>query len=83
MYPQKAAGIVLLESSHPQDVKINETQGTFLRGINRMLGSLDFLFPHRKWDEVHYVDETLRQIEAAGPFPDIPLYVVSGARNRR
>ncbi|MBC8080086.1 MAG: alpha/beta hydrolase [Gorillibacterium sp.] len=79
-YPEEVVGMVLLDSSHPQDISINETQSSFIRGINRMLGSLDFLFPHRKWDEVHYVAETLKQIEAAGPFPDIPLYVISGGK---
>jgi len=79
-HPEEVAGVVLLESSHPQDVKINETQGPFLRMINRLLGLFDPLVPHRKWNEVNFVDETIRQIGQAGPFPAVPLVVVSGGR---
>jgi pimeloyl-ACP methyl ester carboxylesterase len=79
-FPNEAAGVVLLESSHPLDLKINETQNAFLRTVNRLFALFDSFFPHRKWGEVHYVEETIKQIEQADAFPDVPLIVVSGGK---
>ncbi|USB33652.1 alpha/beta hydrolase [Paenibacillus sp. YPG26] len=79
-YAAEVAGVVLLESSHELDLAINQTQGPFIRGLNRLLGMFDSLSAHRKWNEVNYVEETTRQIAEAGPFPQIPLYVVSGGK---
>lgn len=79
-FPDRTAGVVLLESSHPEDLKINEKQNAFVLGLNRLLGMFDGLSSHRKWNEVHFVEQTVRQLEQAGPFPDVPLYVVSGVK---
>lgn len=79
-YPEEVAGVVLLESSHPLDLSINETQSGFIKGLNRVLGIFDSLSPHRKWNEVNYVEETVKQLGVAGPFPEVPLFVVSGGK---
>ncbi|WP_433945199.1 alpha/beta fold hydrolase [Paenibacillus sp. SN-8-1] len=79
-YAEEVAGVVLLESSHELDLAINQTQGPFIRGLNRLLGIFDSFSAHRKWNEVNYVEETARQIAEAGPFPKIPLFVVSGGK---
>jgi pimeloyl-ACP methyl ester carboxylesterase len=79
LYPNEIASVVLLESSHPLDLRINETQGPLIRGMNRILGMFDSFTPWRKWSEVNYVEETVAQIEQAGSFPDVPLVVVSGS----
>lgn len=78
LFPDQIAGVVLLEASHPNDLAINDTQPAFIRYINRFLSSFDTLSPSRKWNEVQYVQETARQIEQAGPFPDKPLFVLTG-----
>ncbi|GGG11642.1 hypothetical protein GCM10010912_65100 [Paenibacillus albidus] len=77
-FPDQIAGVVLLEASHPLDLAINDTQPALIRNLNRFLGIFDALSPSKKWDEVHFVKETATQIEQAGPFPDKPLFVVSG-----
>ncbi|MBW5448906.1 alpha/beta fold hydrolase [Cohnella sp. CFH 77786] len=79
-YPQEIKGVVLLDSSHPQDMILNQTQNAFIREINRVLGVFDPLFPHRQWNETRFVEQTVQQIETAGPFPDVPLFVVSGGK---
>jgi pimeloyl-ACP methyl ester carboxylesterase len=79
-YPQEIKGVVLLDSSHPQDLIINQSQNAFVRGINRVLGLFDPLFPHRQWNETNFVEQTVKQIDTAGLFPDVPLVVVSGAK---
>jgi pimeloyl-ACP methyl ester carboxylesterase len=80
LYPDQVAGVVLLEASHPKDLAINDTQPTFIRVLNRCLGIFDGLSPSRKWNEVHFVEQTASQIEQAGNFPDKPLFVVSGTK---
>ncbi|SFF17550.1 Pimeloyl-ACP methyl ester carboxylesterase [Paenibacillus catalpae] len=77
-FPGHIAGVVLLEASHPLDLAINDTQPALIRLINRFLSGFDALSPSRKWNEIHYVEETAKQLEQAGPFPDIPLFVVTG-----
>lgn len=79
-YSNEISGVVLLDSSHPNDLNINKTQNTFIRGINRILGVFDSFFAHRKWNEANFVEETVKQIEMAGPFPDVPLVIVSGGK---
>ncbi|UQZ34087.1 alpha/beta hydrolase [Paenibacillus sp. PK3_47] len=79
-YPGETAGLVLLEASHPQDLLINDTQNGFIRTLNRLLRTVDRLSPHKKWGEVNFVEDTVRQIGEAGPFPDIPLVVVAGSK---
>ncbi|CAM4371532.1 alpha/beta fold hydrolase [Paenibacillus endophyticus] len=79
-FRDEIAGVVLLDSSHPQDLGINETQNPFIKRINRILGMFDSFSLGRKWSEVNFVEETVAQIEKAGSFPDIPLVVVSGGK---
>lgn len=79
-FPHETAGVVLLESSHPRDIQINETQNAFIRTVNRLFALFDSFFPHRKWGEVHYVEETIKQIEQAACFPEVPLFVISGGK---
>ncbi|MCL6602163.1 MAG: alpha/beta hydrolase [Paenibacillus sp.] len=79
-FPDDIAGVVLLDSSHPLDLKINETQSGFIRGINRILRKFDSFSSHKQWNEVHFVEETVAQIGQAAPFPDVPLFVVSGGK---
>ncbi|QYR22547.1 alpha/beta hydrolase [Paenibacillus sp. sptzw28] len=79
-YSDEIAGVVLLESSHPKDLTINETQPPFIRRLNQLLGIFDSFSPHRKWNEVHYVEETINQLAQSAPFPEVPLFVVSGGK---
>lgn len=79
-HPKDISGVVLLEASHPQDLRINDAHNGFIRGINGLLRKFDSLSASKKWNEVHYVEETVRQIGQAGPFPDVPLVVVAGAK---
>ncbi|MFB9329981.1 alpha/beta fold hydrolase [Paenibacillus aurantiacus] len=80
MHPDEVVGVVLLEASHPEDLAINQTQGSIVKGLNRILGMFDRFFPARQWSETHYVEATAKQIAAAGPFPDVPLIVLTGGK---
>jgi pimeloyl-ACP methyl ester carboxylesterase len=79
-FPDQVSGVILLEASHPQDLKINDILPAPIKAINRFLSIFDAFFPSRQWSEVHYVEQTAAQIEQSGPFPEIPLLVLSGSK---
>lgn len=80
IYPDEIAGIVLIESSHPDDMQINEMQGPFVRRLNRLLSMFDHLSKHHQYVETQHVAQTVQQIQQAGSFPEVPLYVIAGGR---
>ncbi|WP_060531531.1 hypothetical protein [Paenibacillus bovis] len=51
-----------------------------IRALNRLLSRLDTFVSSRQWNEVHYVEETARQIQQAVPFPNKPLFVITGMK---
>ena len=75
-FEREVAGVVLVEATHPDD-DIDERRLRFLPRSYRPAGSRKGA---RRYDELHFLDETAREIENAGPFPDLPLTVVSGSR---
>ena len=76
-FSREVAGVVLVEATHPDD-DIDERRLRFLpRSYRRPAGSRKGA---RRYDELHFLGETAREIESAGPFPDLPLTVVSGSR---
>lgn len=80
LLPGEVAGVVFLEAAHPDDRQMAEFQPGWLRTLNRVLGVGNPLRRDRAFAETRWVDQTCRQIELAGPFPDIPVAVVTGGR---
>lgn len=75
-FPEEMAGVVMLEASAPDDAEtLREHESRTQRAVQRIV---DTIFPRDTNGEVEFVEETARQIEKAGPFPDVPLIVVSG-----
>ncbi|MDQ8737843.1 alpha/beta hydrolase family protein [Paenibacillus sp. LHD-38] len=83
LYPNEAAGIVFLESSHPKDINLNQHQGKIVKTLNKMLSMFDSLSPHKQFNEVNFVKRTVDQIHQIDRFPEIPLYVVTGGKENR
>jgi pimeloyl-ACP methyl ester carboxylesterase len=75
-FPHETAAIVLLEAVHPSD-DLDERRLRLLPRSYRPRGSRKGT---RRFHELHFLAETAREIEQAGPFPDMPLTVVSGSR---
>ena len=80
LVPDEVAGVVFLEAAHPDDRQMTEFQPGWLRALNRVLGVGNPLRRDRAFAETRWVDQTCREIERAGPFPDVPLAVVTGGR---
>ena len=78
-FPQEAAGVVLVESAHPDDVV--ERRLRFLpRGLVTALTTRAVRRDVRGLSELRFHQQTVAEIGAAGRFPDIPLVVVTGGR---
>jgi pimeloyl-ACP methyl ester carboxylesterase len=80
MLPDDVAGVVLVEAAHPDDRQLAALQAPWLRTLNGVLGVGNPFRRDRAFGETRWVDATCRQLEKAGPFPDVPLAVVSAAR---
>ena len=76
-FPHEVAGVVLLEATHPSD----DIDDRRLRFLPKALVPKGAKGKHR-YDAIHLMAETATEIEQAGPFPDVPLTVVSGGKTR-
>jgi pimeloyl-ACP methyl ester carboxylesterase len=81
MLPNDVSGVVLVEAAHPDDRQLAAFQPGWLRAVNSVLGVGNPFRKDRAYGETRWVDRTSRQLEHAGPFPNVPLAVVSAARH--
>lgn len=79
--PEKVRAVVLVDASHPDEIKSQEFKPPWLlRVINDTLKKIESRFDPYRYSEDEGVFDTLRQIEAAGSFPAIPLAVITGGK---
>jgi pimeloyl-ACP methyl ester carboxylesterase len=74
LFPRELAGLVLLEPAHPNDDVLERHVRFFPRAVTRVLMARTLAAQQR------LITETAREIERSGPFPDLPLTVISGGR---
>jgi pimeloyl-ACP methyl ester carboxylesterase len=81
LHPQDAAGALLLEAAHPSDHEVlRQHEAGFAQAIAKVVSLPQRLLRANLHAEIEWVGETVREIEAAGPFPDVPLVVVTGGK---
>lgn len=79
LHPQEVAGVAFIEGNHPDDeavLKKHEPQ--LVRALGKVLALPQALFRRNVHSELACVEETVREIAAAGPFPPVPLRVITG-----
>ena len=76
--PERVAGMVLVDAAHPDEAEPLPVAGDFVRRLLRRLTGRGFM--DDPYSEFRGVPATVEQIGAAGPFPPIPLRVVTGGR---
>lgn len=82
LHPQEVAGMVLLEATHPRDREMLKGHESQLASVLSKLFELpQRLFRSNLHAEVDHVDRTVREIAEAGPFPPVPLMVVTGGND--
>jgi len=82
-YPEEVAGIVFIESSHPNDMILNQYQGKGVKIINKLFSMFDSFSSYKKYNEENFVQKTIDQINRMDSFPEIPVYVITGFKENR
>ena len=79
LYPAEVAGVLFLEATHPGDgelLKKHEPQ--LVNALAKVLTLPEVFFEPNVHSELASVEETAREIASAGPFPEVPVRVVTG-----
>ena len=84
LYPIEVAGVVLVESSHPDQAGMMREKRGILETIYFLTYRLIVIIFARlnpsKGSELISFDDTASQINRAGPFPNVPLIVVTAGK---
>ncbi len=80
-HPQDVGAVVLLEATHAADRgHLRGQEGRLASVLGRLLSVPQRLLWPNLQAEMAALDASVRELEAAGPFPPVPLAVVSGGR---
>ena len=80
-YPKEISGVVLIDSSHPDQEEMRRAQeGAIRRALSGTIYWIDSVTQPRRHTEITAFAETASQIRAAPPFPDVPLIVISAGK---
>jgi pimeloyl-ACP methyl ester carboxylesterase len=84
LYPEEVAGVLFLEAAHPADHEVlKKHESQLLRALEKVLALPQALLKPNLHTELASLEETVREIESAGPFPEVPLRVVTGGLTPR
>jgi len=80
-HSRDVAAVVLVEATHPEDREsLHGHEGHLAKVLSRLLSVPQSLFRANLRSELRSLDAAAREVEEAGPFPSIPLAVVSGGQ---
>jgi pimeloyl-ACP methyl ester carboxylesterase len=81
LHPGEVAAVLFLEATHPADHEVLRQHETFFaQAISRVLSLPQRVFKRNLHEEIECIAETVQQLEQAGPFPGVPVTVVTGGR---
>ena len=84
LYPQEVAGVLFIEAVHARDgAVLRRQEGHLVRALEKITTLPEFLFGANVRTELACVDDTVREIAAAGEFPPVPVRVVTGGLTPR
>jgi pimeloyl-ACP methyl ester carboxylesterase len=79
LHPSEVAGVLFIEATHPRDQEMLQEHKTRLgRTLEKVLSLPQRLFRANLHSEIDAVPQTVDEIAAAGPFPPVPVCVVTG-----
>lgn len=79
LHPKEVASVLFLEATHPRDPEVlKQHEGQLTRALSRLLALPPWRFRENLHAEIEWVGQTVREIEAAGPFPPVPVSVLTG-----
>ena len=77
-FPSEVAGVVLLDATAPDDVSVMAAHESGFQRMARRV--LDKVLGKDPFAETEHAARTVELIQGAGPFPDLPLIVVTGGK---
>jgi pimeloyl-ACP methyl ester carboxylesterase len=81
LFPREVRAVLLLEATHPRDSEmLRGHEGQLAAVLGKLFALPQRLFRANLHAEMAELDETVRQVDAAGPFPAVPLVVISGGK---
>jgi pimeloyl-ACP methyl ester carboxylesterase len=84
LYPEQVAGVLFLESTHPEDREaLHKHEAHMVQALGKLLAVPEVFFRPNVQRELACVEDTAREIASAGPFPDIPVRVITGGLTPR
>lgn len=84
LYPEETAGVLFVEATHPGDGEmLKKHENQLVRALGKLLALPQVLFQKNVHSELECADETAREVELAGPFPPVPVRVVTGGLTPR
>lgn len=81
-FPAEVCGVILIDPTPLNQEELQREHPVSLveNIIDWIMNKLDAIVNSTRHSELASFNETLRQIEKSGPFPNIPLYVVCGGK---
>lgn len=84
LYPGQVAGVLFLEATHPGDRELLQKHEEHLvHALGKLLTLPEVFFRANVQRELAGVEETVREIASAGPFPQVPVRVITGGLTPR
>lgn len=80
LFPPDVAGVVLVDSSHPDQWNMMREQRGLLGAVNRLFFMSYRKFNPSKASEITAFKDTAEEIYRAGAFTDVPLTVITAAK---
>lgn len=82
LYPSEVAAVLFLEATHPRDQHVlRQHESQLTSALSKVFSLPKWLFRANVHAEIEWIGESVAEVEAAGPFPAIPVTVVTGGRN--
>jgi pimeloyl-ACP methyl ester carboxylesterase len=79
LWPEQVAGVLFLEATHPDDREVLQKHGQQLvQALGKLLTLPEVFFRPNVQRELACVEDTVREIASAGPFPEVPVRVITG-----
>jgi pimeloyl-ACP methyl ester carboxylesterase len=79
LHPAEVAGVLFLEATHPRDeATLPRDRAKLAQGLSKVQGEPAGDFEANLHAEIDAAGETVQEVEAAGPFPPVPVAVITG-----
>lgn len=79
LYPAEVAAVLFLEATHPREPPVEpEHTPQLARALSRLLSIPQWLFRANMHAEIEGSVQSAAEIEGAGPFPQVPVAVITG-----